>query len=153
MRPRFLLRLRRNDLERRLCAGYAVGITPMPDMFCFILRLRRDDLERRWCAAHSVGFPSRPGHAAYGGGRDANAYPPDRAAHFLIHDSLLRAETEGRIRRLRRCRRACATSPGIGVKPSFRLRSQSRYKSSRQRRSNKAWTRNGFAVTKGHERL
>ena len=54
-----------------------------------LLRLRRDDLERRWCAAHSVGFPSRPGHAAYGGGRDANAYPPDRAAHFLISDSLL----------------------------------------------------------------
>ena len=39
-----------------------------------LLRLRRDDLERRWCAAHSVGFPSRPGHAAYGGGRAANAY-------------------------------------------------------------------------------
>jgi len=96
-----------------------------------LLRLRRDDLERRWCAAHSVGFPSRPGLAAYGGGRDANAYPPDRAAHFLINDSLLRAEMEGRIRLLRRCRRACATSPGIGVKPSFRLRSSSRYKSSR----------------------
>ena len=70
-----------------MCVGYAVGITPRPGMF--VLRLRRDDLERRWCAARSVGFPSRPGHAAYGGGRDANAYPPDRAAHFLISDSLL----------------------------------------------------------------
>ena len=30
-------------------------------------------------------------------------------------------QIEGRIRLLRRCRRACATSPGIGVKPSFYL--------------------------------
>ena len=44
-------------------------------------------------------------------------------------------KTEGRIRLLRRCRRACATRPGIGVKPSFWLRSKSRYKSSSQRRS------------------
>ena len=69
-------------------------------------------------------------------GRNAIAYPPDRVAHnCTCRLSCHREETEGRIRLLRRCRRACATCPGIGVKPSFWLRSTSRYKSSRQRRS------------------
>ena len=114
------------------------------------------------CAARSVGFPLRPGHVASRRAQRNSLsrflastslrscarlrlrdYPPlrfgafpERAAHnCTCRLSYYRAETEGRIRLLRRCRRACATCPGIGVKPSFWLRSKSRYKSSRQRRS------------------
>ena len=56
-----------------MCVGYAVGITLRPPvcLYCAYGATTWNDVK---CAARSVGFPSRPGHAAYGGGRDANAY-------------------------------------------------------------------------------
>ena len=74
------------------------------------------------CTARSVGFPLRPGHVAYGDGRNASAYPPDRAMHFIdITTIFIVRQICGSDRRLRRCRRACATCPGIGVMPSAYL--------------------------------
>ena len=144
--------------------GYAIGFTPRPGRLILRLparrlgttlvrrslgrlsvtprtcRLRRRACRKRLSRPLSVTSPpcgscARPSVCAVSLRASLFGTFPDRAAHFLINDSLLRAETEGRIRLLRRCRRACATSPGIGVKPSFRLRSSSRYKSSRRSRS------------------
>ena len=89
-------------------------------------RLRRRACRKRLSRPLSVTSPpcgscARPSVCAVSLRASLFGTFPDRAAHFLINDSLLRAETEGRIRLLRRCRRACATSPGIGVKPSFYL--------------------------------
>jgi hypothetical protein len=75
------------------------------------------------CIARSVGFPLRPGHVAYGDGRNASAYPPDRAMHFInITTIFIVRQICGSERRLRRCRREeRATSPGIGVMPTAYL--------------------------------
>jgi hypothetical protein len=58
------------------------------------------------CIARSVGFPLRPGHVAYGDGRNASAYPPDRAMHFINITTIFTVRRIcGSDRRLRRCRK------------------------------------------------
>ena len=76
------------------------------------------DFEHNDC---EVGITPRPGLAAFSGGRVVNAYPPSQSLCSRVYRKGLVRQIEGRIRLLRRCRRACATSPGIGVKPSFYL--------------------------------
>ena len=71
------------------------------------------------CIARSVGFPLRPGHVAYGDGLNASTYPPDRAMHLIYLTTIfIVRRIGGSDRRLRRCRRARATRPGIGVMPT-----------------------------------